>query len=557
VTYTRERLGELLVSAGTIEESMLAEALEVQRSTGGKLGEILVSEFGVTEDSIAAGLADQKGLELVSLVSYAIDREAVSLIPVRVARHEKVVPIGFREGSVVLAMADPLDIEAIDEVALRTGRPVLPVVATDSQITAVIEKYMVSADAFQDVIDTTLPDVEPTDETVVGSEEDVPIVRLVNQLIREAVIDRASDVHVEPGEDSVIVRYRVDGVLKEVMALPKSTRAGITSRIKVMADMDIAERRRPQDGRTAALFDGRQVDLRVASLPTPYGEALTVRILHEALSFKTLEDLGMCPDHLEQMERILTRPFGAILAAGPTGSGKTTSLYAALGRLNEPTRKIITVEDPIEYRMDGVTQMAVRQKIGLTFSLGLRTILRADPDVIMVGEIRDPETAETAIRAALTGHLVLSSIHTNDAPSALTRLVDMHVPPYITSSALVAAVAQRLARRLCRECMEEYQVPAGIFEEAGVKPKKKSGKVTVFRALGCEQCADTGYRGRIGLFEIMELTDDLRRQYLEDAPSEVLRSTALELGMRSLRADAYDKVLSGETSLEEVERVVV
>ncbi|MGB4592780.1 MAG: ATPase, T2SS/T4P/T4SS family [Coriobacteriia bacterium] len=553
MAYTRERLGELLVNAGLLSPEALGRALTVQAKDGGKLGEVLVRQLVLDEEQIARALAEQKGFEYVNLTSYVIDREAVAQIPDRVARRSLVLTIGYQDGGIVLAMADPLDIEAIDDVKVRTGLNVIPVVATPTQIRYAIEKYITSADAFQDI-----QDIEEAveDEGLLESNEDVPIVRLVNQLIREAVLDEASDIHIEPADKFVRIRYRVDGVLHEMMQLPLQVKAGLISRVKIMADMNIAERRRPQDGRIAVVVNDRPIDLRVATLPTPAGESIVIRVLNHNMEMHSLSDLGMGPDHLATMERFLARPYGSILVSGPTGSGKSTSLYAGLTRINDPSRKIITIEDPIEYQIAGVTQMAVNPVIGLSFARLLRTVLRSDPDVVMVGEIRDPETAEIAIRAALTGHLVLSSIHTNDAPSALTRLVDMDVAPYITSSALIGVVAQRLARRLCTKCRRRVRVTKEVALAAGFSEEEYRAGLRIFGPKGCGECSNTGYRGRIGLFEIMEMNDDLTRLFLREAPSEQLREVALASGMRTLRRDALDKVASGITSLEEIDRVI-
>jgi len=560
MAYTRERLGELLVRSGLIDDDQLAAALEHQTQFGGKLGQILVEQLIVNEEQLADTLAEQKGLERVSLASYPVDRDAVAIVPERVARRRLIVPLKYEDDSILVAMADPLDLEAIDEVEVRSGRKAHVVVATESQIRYAIDKYMTSQDVFQDVVDasgeaTDLTPEEQIDESVAAG-ADVPIVRLVNQLIREAVADRASDIHLEPMAKDVVVRYRVDGVLHEVMRLPRSARAEITSRIKIMADMNIAERRRSQDGRIRAVIEGRDVDFRVASLPTPHGESIVIRVLNQELTPLDLEDLGMGADHLVMMESLLSKPYGAILVAGPTGSGKSTSMYAALKRLNDVTRKIITVEEPIEYQMAGVTQIGVNPQIGLTFAAGLRQILRSDPDIVMVGEIRDPETAEIAIRAALTGHLMLSSIHTNDAPSALTRLVDMGVAPYVTSSALLAVLAQRLARKLCPHCKREVDVPVDALVRLGMD-SKRAAKAKLYGPVGCDKCFNTGYRGRVGLFELMVLDDDLRKLFLHEAPAEQLRELAVQHGMRTLREDALDKVVQGVTSLQEIARVVI
>lgn len=555
MAYSRERLGALLVRAGLISEEQLDEVLQLQAGQGGKLGELLVNQLILTEDQIARALADQKGLEHVSLTVYPIDRSAVALVPERMAVTRLVIPIGFDGDKLVLAMADPLDIEAIDDIELRTGRRVVPVVAARSQILYAIDKYLTSSDALQDVVDSSAG--EPADLDVeVSAAEDVPIVRLVNQVLRDAVREGASDVHVEPGEKTLTIRSRIDGVLHEVMQLPAASRPGVTSRIKIMADMDIAERRRPQDGRIAVRVDDRPVDIRVASLPTPYGESLVMRILNSELSFRELTAIGMSQDDYRSVRELLGKPYGALLIAGPTGSGKSTTLYGALQELNETSRKIITIEDPVEYRMAGVTQIAVHARIGLTFAAGLRTVLRSDPDVVMVGEIRDPETAETSVRAALTGHLVLSSIHTNDAPGALTRLTDMGVPPYITSSGLLGVVAQRLVRQLCPECKQELKVPGPVMVAAGFSAAE-SKKLRLYGPVGCDKCSNSGYKGRIGVFEVMAMNEDLTRAFLEHAPTEKLRQLALESGMTPLRRDALDKVAAGITSLEEIDRVVV
>lgn len=557
--YSHERLGDVLVNAGVIGADQLEQALEAQRRTGGKLGEALVRLLLLTEDQLAKALAEQKGLEFVNLAAVEIDRDAATKIPERVARKKRVIPIAVREGALVLAMADPLDIEAIDDARLRTGMQVTPVVSPASQIDYAIDKFIASEDVFQELREAAA-EAQADDETITidesSAEDEVPIVRLVNQMVREAILDGASDIHIEPQEKDVRVRYRVDGVLHDVMRLPLSAKAGVISRIKIMAELNIAERRRPQDGRIVLNMQGVPVDLRVATLPTPHGESIVIRVLNHDLAFRTLEDLGMSDAHLALFEHMVARPWGAILISGPTGSGKSTTLYATLQRINDESRKIITVEDPVEYRMAGLTQIAVNSAIGLTFAAGLRTILRSDPDVVMIGEMRDPETAEIAVRAALTGHLVLSSIHTNDAPSALTRLADMRVAPYITSSALLGVIAQRLARKLCPACKQPLRLPREALVAAGFTPEEAE-RVTAYGPVGCPECFGSGYRGRIGLFEIMPMDEDLVRLYLQEAPSEQIRATALANGMSPLRRDALDKVAAGLTSLEEIERVVV
>ena len=555
MSYTREKLGELLVRVGLVTTEQLESALAEQGQTGGKLGEILVQGLVVSEDDIAQALAEQKGLGHVNLASVTIDRSAVVLLPVRMEKRRGVIPIGFNDGCLVLAMADPLDVEAIDEAELRTGYKVEAVVASHSQVQYAIEKYAVGSDALQELAQHELD--SETDVEIEGEiEGDVPVVRIVNQLLREGVMDRASDIHFEPQEHGVRVRYRIDGVLQDVANLPKTSQPGLLSRIKVMADMDITERRRPQDGRIALRMDDRPLDLRVATLPTPLGESIVIRILNSGVSFHAIDELGLSAHNREILDRMIKKPYGCILIAGPTGSGKSTTLYSILQEINLPSRKIVTVEDPIEYQMEGLTQVAVNHRISLTFAAGLRTILRSDPDVVMVGEVRDPETASIAVKAALTGHLVFSSIHTNDAPSALTRLSDMDIEPYVTSSALIGTVAQRLVRVLCEDCKTPVTPSWDRLVAAGFGEDEALG-LKLFQSVGCEKCRGTGYLGRLGIFEVMEMEEELTRLTLRNAPSEEIRCVAVEQGMVTLRRDALDKVAAGITSLEEVDRVVV
>jgi len=544
------------VRAGVIREVDLAAALERQREVGGRIGEILIDSFGLDDEVVARALAEQKQVEFLDLNLYPVDRRAAVLLPARSALRARAIPVDFRDGSLVLAMADPLDIETIDDTELRTGMPVIPAVTTAAQIEHAVHRYITSADTVESVSVDTLT-AEP-EEAVEVPEDDAPVVRLVNQILREAVADQASDIHIEPGERGVRVRYRIDGVLHEALRTPTSARAGITSRVKVMAEMDIAERRRPQDGRIALTVDGRPVDMRVATLPTPFGESIVIRILDHHASQQTIGDLGMSDEHRVLFERFLAQPYGALFISGPTGSGKSTTLYAGLGQLNLPERKIITIEDPIEYQIDGITQMAARPAIGLTFAHLLRTVLRSDPDVVMVGEIRDVETASIATRAALTGHLVLSSIHTNDAPSALTRLVDMEVAPFVVSNALLGVVAQRLVRRLCPQCRQAISVDASLLESFRLT-REELAVDEIYGATpgGCSACHGTGYHGRLGVFEIMEMNSEIERLFLASAPSEEMRVSAIASGMKTLREDALEKVAGGFTSLEEIVRVVI
>jgi type IV pilus assembly protein PilB len=556
MTYTRERLGELLVTAGLVTTEQLVAALLAQQETGSKLGEVLVDQGVLSEDQIAQALAEQKGLEHINLATYAIERDAVAMLPLRIVRRHVMIPVRFEGDRLVIAMADPLDIEAIDDAQIMTGMAVEPAVAAASQIRLAIEKFVAGVDVMQELESN---ERAADDESTASSTEDdsgVAVVRVVNQVIREAVLEKASDIHFEPAEHGVRIRYRVDGVLREAQGLPKSAQAELLSRVKVMADLDITERRRPQDGRISIKVDGRALDLRVATLPTPRGEAITLRVLDREVAFRPLDEIGLHESDLERIDRLLRKPYGIVFVSGPTGSGKSTTLYAFVSAINQPGRKIITVEDPIEYSMDGVTQIAVNPRVDLTFANGLRTILRSDPDVVMVGEVRDPETAEIAVRSALTGHLVLTSIHTNDAPSALTRLSDMGVPPYVTASGLLGALAQRLVRRLCDHCKTPHEYDAERLTAEGFTAEEV-GSVTIHRAVGCEQCGMTGYRGRLGVFEVMEFEECLESRFLKNASAAELREAAIANGMRTLRRDALDKAAAGLTSLEEIDRVVV
>jgi type IV pilus assembly protein PilB len=552
--YAGAKLGQILLKDGLITPEQLVFALEEQASDGGRLGEVLVRELILTESEIADALSKRQGIRCVKLTDVEIDRTAVSLLPVRYEQRKLVIPIGFENQLLVLAMADPLDVEAIDEAELWSHFKVEPVVATASEVKYAIEKYAVEGRAIQELVRDEELLVPPID--VSQFEGEVPVVRIMNQILRSAVVDRASDIHFEPEESTIRVRSRIDGVLMDVAELPKSAQANLMSRLKVMSDMDIVERRLPQDGRITLRVDDRVVDMRVATLPTPHGEGIVVRILDTMTHTRSLADLGLSEFNRRLIYHMLSRPYGAIFVAGPTGSGKTTTLYAALNHLNERTRKIITIEDPVEYRLAGLTQVAVNTRIGLTFAAGLRQILRSDPDIVMVGEVRDTETASIAIRAALTGHLVLSSIHTNDAPSALTRLSDMGIEPYISSSALVGAMAQRLVRKLCPKCKLPAEVTSEELLAAGFEPAEVDA-VKPYRPAGCSECRMTGYHGRIGVFEIMEMNPTLRTLLLESASAEQVRDTALRMGMRPMRRDALDKVAAGLTSLEEIARVVL
>jgi type IV pilus assembly protein PilB len=478
-----------------------------------------------------------------------------------VARRYQAIPVGWSDGRLMVAMADPANVFAIDDIRALTGQECVTVVATPSQIADIIDRYFrldtevdtvaqLAADEFDDAADDSLSHLRDV-------VEDAPIVKFVNLLITQAVGDRASDIHVEPTEHDLRIRFRIDGVLHEVMHAPRNIQAGVISRLKVMADINIAERRVPQDGRITMRVGGRTIDLRVATLPTVYGEKVVMRILDKGNAVLRLTELGFLAETMARFETIYRRPYGTILVTGPTGSGKSTTLYATLNILNEPHRNIITVEDPVEYRLPGINQVQIHPKAGLTFAAALRSILRSDPDVVLVGEIRDRETAVIAIEAALTGHLVLSTLHTNDAASTPMRLVEMGVEPFLVTSALDCVVAQRLARKLCDKCKEPYQPTEAELVEAGWDLEGVGDEwPTLHRAIGCPACGRTGYRGRFGIHEVMVMTEDLERAVIERRSTEEIAKIAIMQGMITLRDDGLRKVSLGMTSLEEIFRVV-
>jgi type IV pilus assembly protein PilB len=457
-----------------------------------------------------------------------------------------------------VAMSDPANVYALDDIRTITGREVVPVVATAADVDQAIRRYsqvggvveQLAADASEaagDSLAADLPDV---------AVEDAPIVKLVTLLLTQAVGDRASDVHIEPSERDVRIRFRVDGVLHEVMRSPKNIQSGLISRLKIMADINIAEKRVPQDGRVSIRVGGKQLDLRLATLPTVYGEKVVIRILDKSSVLLRLEDLGFLDDAYKRYEESFRKPYGMVLMTGPTGSGKSTSLYATLNILNDAARNIITVEDPVEYRLPGVNQIQVNMKAGLTFASALRSILRADPDIILIGEIRDRETAMIGVESALTGHMVLSSLHTNDAAAAIARLTEMGVEPYLVASALDCVVAQRLARKLCEHCREAYTPESKELAEAHYPEWQWPEIRELFRPVGCSRCAKTGYRGRLGMFEVMPVTEEIERLTVERASSDMIRQVAAEQGMQALRDDGLEKARRGDTSIEEVLRVV-
>ncbi len=498
------------------------------------------------------------GLDFVDLSEHQIDPLAASLLPEQLARRYRALPIGERDGKLLVAMSDPANVFALDDIRAITNRDVQPIVATASDVEQAIAKFSGMGDQVEALASEASSKLEAEDgpDDLEAAVEDAPIVKLVQAVMTQAVADRASDVHIEPHERDVRIRFRVDGVLHEVMHSPKNIQNGLISRLKVMADLNIAERRVPQDGRMSIKVGSKVLDIRLATLPTVFGEKVVLRILDKTQALLQLSDLGFQEEAFKRYQQSFRKPYGAILVTGPTGSGKSTTLYATLNILNDIDRNIITVEDPVEYRLAGVNQIQVNPKAGLTFASALRSILRADPDIVLIGEIRDRETAMIAVEAALTGHLVLSTLHTNDAAAAITRLTEMEVETFLVASALDCVIAQRLARVLCERCKEGFGPEPKELLEAGLPEWQIPEVKELFRPVGCSACANTGYRGRMGLYEVMPISEELERLTVERASSDMIRAVAIEQGMSTLREDGLDKAIRGSTSLQEIARVV-
>ena len=558
----KDGIGEILLESGAISREQLDEALQTHREKlqNGKrtlLGQTLVDLGFATEEDVTRAIARQADVDYITLESYEIDATAATLIDPDSARRYQSLPIGFENGRLVVAMMHPNDIVTIDDLRLITGYEVKPVCVSDSELKVAIEQYArVSSDILTEDEDAEQVEEEDIDSQTTAS--DKPAVQLANVIFNQAVRNEASDVHIEPMEKGMRVRFRIDGVLHEVMQPPGRLHASLVSRIKVMAGMDIANRRTPQDGRITMKLEGRTIDFRVASLPSAYGEKLTLRILDRSAKLITLSELGFPESQLKKFRRSINIPYGCVLVTGPTGSGKTTTLYAALSELNQVEKHIITVEDPIEYRLAGINQVQVNQRAGLTFATGLRSILRNDPDIIMVGEIRDRETARIAVESALTGHLVLSTLHTNDAAGAITRLGDMEIEPYLTASAVVAVLAQRLVRVLCNQCRKSYVIKRNelLASVPDFPLKKEETEIKLYKPEGCMRCSDTGYRGRIGVYELLLVTDTIKHMTLQRNSAGEISKAAVKEGMITLRRDGFLKVRQGITNLEEALRVL-
>ncbi len=557
----RKLLGSILRSLGVVTDEQLEEALKLQRETGVRTGDALLTLNYCTPADIAKALSVQFGRKVVDPRQIDIPEDALAAVPKAMAREHHLIPIAREDGRLTVAVADPLDLYALDHLRFATNCEVDYVIAASDAIEeAIAQKYEVGEETVDNMLqeftesEIQFEDTESVVEEFSDDPNDAPVIRLVTLIITEALRSRASDIHIEPMLNRLRIRYRVDGVCFEVENPPKSLQGAIISRVKIMANMDVAERRRPQDGRIRMKLLGRDIDLRVSALPATHGPSVVLRILDKESVLLGVQDLGFGDDDYRRFKSIIKRPNGIFLVTGPTGSGKTTTLYAALNELNTPDRKIITAEDPVEYSIAGINQAEVREQIGMTFARILRAMLRQAPNVILVGEIRDLETAEIAIQAALTGHLVFSTLHTNDAPSAITRLIDIGVQPFLVSSSIQAVMAQRLVRRICQNCKEPYEPEPFELQAAGLAPEDVRD-ITFYRGAGCPECNQTGYKGRIGIFELMEMDSELREMAFHKAPTNRIRDQAVASGMRTLKQDGIRKVLQGITTIEEVLRI--
>ena len=555
-----KQLGDILLEDGLLSSEQLSEAMHEQQRGGHTLGRVLVERGYVTESQLVAALAAQIGMRFVDLSDVTIDGSAVGRVSGAICRRHTAIPFAVEDDRLVVAMADPANVFAIDDIRAASGMDVKPVVATRADVIGAIDRHYRSDHELDDlsmVLEGADDDGDDDLANVREIVEDAPIVKFVNLLITQGIQDGASDIHLEPTEHDLRVRYRIDGVLHEVMRSPRQIQSGVISRLKIMADINIAERRIPQDGRLSVNAHGKKIDLRVATLPTVWGEKVVMRILDNSTTRLGLSDLGFSQENFDRYSASYLKPYGMILVTGPTGSGKSTTLYATLNIVNRPEVNIITVEDPVEYRLPGVNQVQVNPKAGLSFASALRSILRSDPDIVLIGEIRDHETAQIAVEASLTGHLVLSTLHTNDAPSAITRLTEMGIEPFLVGSALDVVLAQRLARRLCNKCKEPYIPTAEALRAARFPWADDQPLPTLYKPIGCSVCAKTGYKGRMALHEVMSMTENLERLTVERASSAAIGATAEAEGMSTLRYDGLNKVLAGHTSLDEILRVVV
>jgi type IV pilus assembly protein PilB len=545
-------LTDVIVDLGFAPRSMVDGAVESARTAGKPPERLLLEQGVISDDQLALAIAERYGLDHIALGEFKVDMATANLISPAAARRYDAVPVArIDERTLLVAMADPSNVLAIDDVAMMTGLEVRPAVASREDVVGLVSRLNRLDDAVQEAVDED----EAEGAEIVDLHEtagEAPVIKLVHSIIAQAVEIGASDIHFEPDGKEMRVRFRVDGVLSESASVPRRMVSGVVSRVKIMAELDISERRVPQDGRVGLTIEGRHVDVRVVTLPSVHGESVVLRILDQGAALVGLDKLGMLADAKDRFETAFSKPYGAVLTTGPTGSGKSTSLYAALGQLNTPEKNIITIEDPVEYQIGGITQVQVNPRAGLTFATGLRSMMRADPDIIMVGEIRDRETAQIAIEAALTGHLVLSTLHTNDAPTTVTRLTEMGIEPFLVASAIDTVVAQRLARTLCASCKKRTIVPVDTLRASGFHI---AVDLEAYEPVGCGRCGGSGYKGRIGMYEVMPLTEEIRALILERRSADEIAEIACRQGMRRLRDDGLEKVRLGLTSIAEVTRV--
>lgn len=551
----RKRLGDLLVEEGKITKSQLLDGLLEQKKTGRRLGEILIDNNIVSESDMLEILEKQLGIQRVHMDFIDVDRDAIKLIPESLAVKYCVIPLGFEENKIKVAMADPLNMFALEDIKIASGREVEPALASKEDIKKAISKYYSTQAAKKAADELSKEQGLGTDDDDEKNEDNIkyaPAVRLVESIINNAIKARASDIHIEPFEKFIKIRYRVDGDLHEVLKPPKDILGALVTRIKILANLNIAEKRLPQDGRILTRIDDKEVDLRVSILPTVFGEKIVIRILSRDAMIIDKKQLGLDGENLKKLNYIVQSPYGIVLVTGPTGSGKSTTLYAVLSELNSSEKNIITVEDPVEYLIEGINQVNVNVKAGLTFAAGLRSILRQDPDIIMIGEIRDSETAEIAVRAAITGHLVLSTIHTNDAASAVVRLTDMGIEPYLVATSIAGVISQRLVKKICPYCVEKYE--AGSYEKE-ILNIDESKKVYLYRGKGCNYCSNTGYKGRTAVYEIMEITKEHRELIIKSNNTDVLRDLSIKNGMKTLKMSCKEMVLRGITTIDEMIKI--
>jgi type IV pilus assembly protein PilB len=544
---------DVIVDLGYVDDARARQAIEEARTAGRPPERLLLEQGAITADQFSRAIAERYGLDHIDLTAYQIDMAAANLVTVNTARRYRAIPVGFVDKETVLvAMGDPTNVLAVDDIQIATGLDCRVAVAADEDIEALIGRL----NTLQSAVSESVTDEEGEEELAEVSDmqvsaEDAPVIKLVYSILGQGVGEGASDIHFEPGEDEMRVRFRVDGVLREAAHVPKRMINAVVSRVKIMSDLNIAEKRVPQDGRVSVTVEDRRVDLRITTLPTQRGEGATIRILDKANAQRSLDELGMDGTAKERFQSAFGQAYGAVLVTGPTGSGKSTTLYAALQELNNVEKNIITIEDPVEYRLNGVNQINVNRKAGLDFATGLRSMLRADPDIVMVGEIRDGETARIAIEAALTGHMMLSTLHTNDAPGAITRLTKMGIEAFLTASAVDCVVAQRLARKLCTHCKRRTVIPEAALAEAGLR----GAELEAYEPVGCGRCNQSGYKGRIGIYSVMTMSERIKEMAVAQLPEAEIAAAAREEGMLTLREDGVGKIRSGLTSLEEVLRV--